>query len=219
MLMVTDLAIANEKIQDISLESKIGEGKFREVYQYENRAIKILKPYIRKDYGLFHINIPIHLYTKFKFGIADFNEFEYNNYRKIIDQVPSDIKDSFAEVFEVRQHQGDSLSINELVVNVDGSVSKALKQYGMVRNSGFWERLGKLEEFFLNKGISYLDIKPGNILVKELEDENIIPVIVDYKGVGTRTYPIQFNLLIKSQISKKIKRRFSRIRNNYQSNS
>lgn len=217
--MTADLAATTALIPEITLENKIGEGMYREVYQEGSLAIKVLKHYIRKDYGLFHLYFPTSLYTMFKFLIKDFNEFECDNYRRMIDQIPTELRDSFAKIIGVVQYEGRSISINELVTNIDGNVSKTLRQYGKVKNSGFWKRLGELEELFISEGIPYLDIHPENILVKELKNGDILPVFVDYKRVATKTYPFQFNLLFRSEIARKIKRKFFRIRREYQASS
>ena len=210
--------LANEFVSsslERRLEDRIGGGAYREVYREGNLAIKVLKPYVKKDYGLFSINFPAFLYTKIQFGIEDFNKFEYDNYRQMIGLVPLELRDSFAKIIRVEQNQNGSLSINELVTDADGCVSKTLKQYGEVRNSKFWERFNELEQLFLSNNISLFDINSENILVKELENGDTTPVLVDYKRFGTRTYPFQFGLLTESGVRKKIKRRFARIRDSY----
>lgn len=199
----------------ISLEDKIGGGRHREVYRYCNLAVKVLKPYVVKDYGLFSIATPTKLFSLYKVGSLDLNRVEYENYQKLISQVPEGVMDSFAKIFEISGNEGESISIGELVVNSNGTLSQTLEQYGGVKSPRFWERIKDLEQLFLSKDIPYFDIRPKNILVKEFENRDSIPVLVDYDAIGTRAFLFQINLLLKSERARKIKRRFSRIREKY----
>ena len=144
--------------------------------------------------------------------------YEYGNYLWVIGKVPEEMRGSFAQIFEVAKSNGKSISINELVVNADGRVSKTLRDYGPVSDPVFWERLQKLEELFLSKNIPYFDIRAKNILVKELEDGHMIPVLIAYKRVGIRTYPLQLNLLTKAGMSMRIIKKFLRLRELYKPN-
>ena len=206
------------KMGDLSLENRIGEGKYRVVYRHSDYAFKVLKPYVKKDYGPFHVKFPTSLYVKSKFGIIDFNKHEYDNYLGIISQVPEEMRDSFTQIFEVFYIDRKSISINELVINADGQISKTLRGHGPVKDPVFWERLQKLEDLFLSRNIPYFDIRDKNIAVKQSKDGHMIPVFIAYKRVGIRTYPLQLHLLTNCGISRRIKRRFLRIRELYKPN-
>lgn len=218
--MQTSLTVAQESgradlTDSYSLDQRIGEGHYRLVYRYGNLALKVLMPYRTKDYGLFCINFPTSLYATLKFLVTDLSIAEYDNYSKLISQVPQEIRDSFAIIFGVTPFKEGSISLCELVLNADGSLPKSLNQYGVVESSGFWMRMDNIEDFFLSRGIPNFNINGDNILVKELGDGNYIPVLIDYKRMGTRAYPLQLHLFLKSESAKRVKRKFSAIREKY----
>jgi hypothetical protein len=198
----------------ISPDKKIGEGRFREAYRVGDTVVKIMKPYVCKNYGLFTIRYPARLYIRCKFGINDFNAFEYEQYKRLQSQFPKDLQGTFAKLYGTVGPFGNSISIAELVKSANGEPSKTLACHGKVKDSRFWEQLGALEQFLLDESIPLMDIRAENILVKELPDEKIIPVLIDYK-CGRRMYPFQPDLWFPSRIRAKIERRFVRIRENY----
>lgn len=193
---------------------KIGEGRFREVYQVGGYTLKVLKPYTRKNYGPFHIAFPVTLYTTLKFGIPDFNEHEYNTYNSFADRIPSELRESFYHIHGVQKPNGRSCLITELVADTDGKPSKRLSEHGKIADSIFWKQIKRLEEALLDEGIMLMDINGENILVRKT-DNGPIPVIVDYKRLGGKTYPAQFWLSSGKQMEKKIQRRFQRLREQY----
>lgn len=199
-----------------SLDEKVGEGHYRIVYRHGDLALKVLKPYRTKDYGLLRIDFPTWLYAALKFGVTDLNMSEYRNYLSLIKEVPQELINSFAKIFGVIHSKQGSTSLCELISNADGSLSQPLEQYGTMRDSRFWVRIDKLEEFFLSRGIPNFNINGGNIVVRELGDGHIIPVLIEYKRIGARTYPLQLHLLLKSEAVKRVKRKFSSLREKYQ---
>ena len=201
------ISTATLKFGDLTLENKIGEGNHREVYLEDGLVYKAPKPYVRRRYGPFHITIPSSVYSLYELGAIDLNKFEYANYLRIISQVPNELKDSFVQIFGVITSPEDnsSLALTELVTNFDGSVSKTLSEYGTVTNPEFWERFDTIEKLFVGRDIPYFDIREGNIAVKELEDGNMVPVLIDYKKATIRAYPFQVNLLLQSERAKKLR--------------
>ena len=193
----------------ITPEKKIGEGSYREVYMVRNKAVKVLKHFIVKDYILFSIKYPTHYYTKLKFGIDDFNEHEFGNYSEL--KIPDEFKDNFAQIFGIEKNNGNSFSLCELILDSDGNVSKSVKEHKNIKDIDFWKNLDKLEEFLIDNRIYLMDIRPENILAKEING-SFIPVIIDYKRVGPQTYPFQFLLKSTNGIENKIRRRFERLK-------
>jgi len=200
---------------DLEKAVKIGEGKYREVFRVDDFAIKILKPHVRKNYGLFHIDFPSYLYTKHKFGIVDFNQFEYGIFRDFIERVPVEFREMFAQIHSVGKINGKSYSLSDIVVNRDGSLSKTLTQQGELDNYDFWRQIEELEEVLTDNTIQIMDIRGENIMVQEVEGK-VVPVFIDFKRYGGRTYPIQFWLLSEKQLIAKMQRRFQRLRELYQ---
>lgn len=95
------MAVTDCTLQPMDFESavKIGEGRYREVFRVRNFAVKILKPSIRKNYGFFHIDFPSQFYTTHKFGIEDFNQFEYDMFKSFIERVPAEFREIYTDIF------------------------------------------------------------------------------------------------------------------------
>jgi hypothetical protein len=189
----------------------IGEGRYRDVYAVGNEAVKVIKQFIRKDYGLFRIDYPAPFYIKHKFGIEDFNRFELDSYNQLMKHVPPGYTDSFSRIHRVVQKEGRSISISDLIRDSDGTLSKSLSDHGPVKDLEFWRRMSALRTLLLDNEIHLMDITGENIMVKKTE-EYALPVIVDYKRYGTNTYPFQFWMLSKNEREKRIQRRFMRLR-------
>jgi hypothetical protein len=194
----------------INPANKIGEGKYRDVYQVRGKALKILKPHVHK----FNLEFPTSVYTKLKFGIADFNQYEYHTYRKFIKEIPNKLKDRFAQIYWAGPYNGKSVSLSELVINSNGEVSESLSESGPVYDKNFWDAFNQVESLLLEKRIFLMDIHAKNIMVKESEGK-LAPVLIDYKRVGARTYPLQIWLLSQSRLAEKLKRKFQRLREEY----
>jgi len=199
---------------DLSQVAKIGEGRYRKVFRVGNKALKVLRPFVRKDYGLFHVNFPTELYTKYKFGIADFNQFEYEMYHEFIERISPELRNKFSQIHEIGKSNGKSVSLSDLVVNSNGNLAKTLSQYGIVDNPDFWRQIDKLEQVLVHEEIPIIDIRGENIMVREVDGESV-PILVDFKRYGRRTYPVQIWLFSKQQLVKKMKRRFQRLRDQY----
>jgi hypothetical protein len=195
----------------LELGTKIGEGRYREAYRLGNRVYKVLKPTLTKHYGPFSKKFDIENYTRNKFGIDDFNQYEFDSYRSIIGRIPNAYHDMFAHVRAVYYVGDRSVSISDLVINSDGQVSKTLAQ-GLPQNkSGFLHRLDDLELLLYANSIPLLDIRAENIVVREQLGEST-PVIVDFKKYGSRVFPFQPWLKLEVLLRHKMMRRFNRLK-------
>ena len=194
-------------------ENKIGEGTYRDVYQVSpDICAKKLKPRHIKNYWGFSVSYPTHLYTLFKFGVADFNKYESAEYQRITSLIPKELRDSFAHIRGVEQ----GILFQDLVKDFSGKLSIPLSRInGPINNRVFWDRMKQLKEFFLNRNILYYNLKPDNILVMGQNSERLIPVISDYKRIGPRTYPFQPELRIPAMARQKLIRRFERLISQY----
>jgi hypothetical protein len=195
---------------------RIGEGKYRVVSAFGfDKVAKTLKPARTKRYGFLPVNYSMWLYTPLKFGIRDINAHEQKNYKMILAQDPKGLRSSFAEILAVRKQRGKSVLVMKKVKDFNGETSKSLKETGPVKSRVFWRRIDKIENFFLEKKIPFFNLNGENILVKKISGSEAIPVIVDYKRIGARTYPFQPHLLIKPIAMQRVKKRFRQIRENY----
>lgn len=198
--------------------TKIGEGRYREIYRIsDDIVIKVLKAKRTKSYGLFTVSYPTEVYTRRKFGVSDFNDEEYRNYCRLAGKIPISLRSSFSAVFGVVETcSGIRGSLAELVRDYDGGVSLPLNQGASACEGTFWERLQELEEFLVNERIWLMDIRGENLVVKRNYDGTSMPVFIDYKRIGSKTYPFQFLMRFESQIRRRMRRRFERLRRDYQ---
>lgn len=194
---------------------KIGEGRYREVYRVDDDfALKLLKPTVGKNYFGVSVEFPAQLYTACKFGISDFNRFEHGAYQTFIQRISPEMRNSFAHIHRVGMFRGRSGSLSDLVADADGGVSQSLSEYGKVSDTSFWKRIDDIETALLDEKIWLTDIADHNVVV-QVVDGTHVPVLVDFKRYGRRTYPFQVWLLSQRQIEKKMKRRFERLRDEY----
>ena len=198
---------------ELSQLDKIGEGGYREVFRLNDTyALKVLKPRIGRSYGsIRNIGIPANLYTRLRIGTTDFNQFEYDRYKEFIKRVPNDSRDKFSHIHCVGEIEERSFSISDLVVNSDGSLGRTLLEYDRLDDDNFWRRVKKLEEMLITLNIPILDITRKNIVVKEVEGE-AYPVIIDFKSLNRRYYPLQIWLYSKEQLFRKMQKGFQRIK-------
>lgn len=209
------VSINNILSESISSEKKFGEGRYRAVYRIDDKVLKLLKPTIKKNYGLFSINFPLEQYVKLKFGIQDFNQFELDNYDNFIRKVPDEFKENFAEIYWAGRYNGISASISELVLNGDETISQNLSETKKIEDITFWKKINQIEEILLSNEIFITGIQGENIVVKTTQDCQT-PIFIDYKRFGDKTYPFQPWLHSKKQLTAKIKRKFDKLRETYQ---
>ncbi len=193
------------------LEHKIGESEYRTVYQVDtDKCAKFLKTHRQKKYGPITVSYPMQWYTWFKFGVADYNEFEFENYRMMMRKLPVEAHKYFARIFDVVKTSEASVSVSELVRDADGQISRTLQNVGMVADAHFWNALAFVRDALIEKGIPYFDALDANIVVKQ-DEFGPTPMFVDVKRVGANMYPFQPWLHVKSCRAAKTRRSFDRL--------
>ncbi len=208
--------MTTESIEILSnLNQKISEGVYREVYRYNGFAVKKAKRNITKTLLFIKVRIPTSLYTLVKFAIRDLNEYEYKQYRSIISKTPPNLHMCFAKIHKPIESNKTSYSINQLVMNDDGRISQTLLDYGKVNDKQFWSTIDELEKLFLENHIYYFSIGGYNICVNSQADGRLIPVLVDYKRIGIRTFWHQLPLYFPYFMKLKMRRRFQRLREEF----
>lgn len=188
---------------------KIGEGRYRRVFDIDGtRCIKILKPYVEKHYGPFSIRLPTRTYTKVKFGIPDFNEYEFQVYQQFFSSPPAHLRGCFERILECSELG----LVAEIVRDFNGEMSKTLEATGIVHATGFWGKLLEVKAFLIENDIPLFDgIGSSSIMVKQLDANTAMPVLVDLKWFGPQLYPFQPHLRMQQFAREKINRRFSRL--------
>lgn len=195
------------KISDLE---KIGEGKYREVYRWENYAMKVLKPHIKKQCGPITMHIPTKIHSRIKYGIEDFNMHEYENYQTMIQKIPEEYRTAFNKIHSHGTLGKNSISISDIIYNSDGTRSKSLFLTDKITDPAFWIMLQNIHDMMFSQEIFLLDIHAKNILVQDGK-----PVLFDYKRLGTTTYPLQAWLHIKDQKIRCMQRRLDRLEDVY----
>lgn len=135
------------------------------------------------------------------------NLLDYKNYQlleKIISG--SDFERNFVKIYYENNY-----IISEIVKDFDGSISQNLLKYDGVITENFWKILENLLQFLIRKNIYFFDLNKGNVLVKRVSKDEIIPIFFDYKSYNKK-YFLQLNLLFKSEREKKVWRRFERLK-------
>ena len=198
-------------------ESLIGQGAVREAYICGDFVLKVMKPdlHIRKKMFMGRVEIPAEQYLKKRYKIDDFNTYEFTQYLQLMQRVPAYLLDNFSKIIGIKEIQGRSVSINELVRDADGSISRTLADNGPVGDAGFWEKMDELEKFFLDARILHLGIDDRNILVRI--DEGTLPVIIDYKRMGKNVRPRTIGMFFAYGRAAKTRKKFQAIRNKYKS--
>ncbi len=180
----------------LKFAEKIGEGNFRECFAIEGEpdlCIKRLKP------GLgFRQKLQV------TFLRRRMNQEELKTYRNL----PVELKEYFNPIIDASQ---DYL-VTGRPMDFDGTYSRPVCAYGKVSNEIFWKEVEQVV-FLLDKHkIWFFDtFQIGtNILVQRLSETEWKPVIIDYKHLGWRAFPMQLNLLLNSEKRRKFYRCYRR---------
>ncbi|MBW3002262.1 PhoP regulatory network YrbL family protein [Candidatus Woesearchaeota archaeon] len=199
-------------------ENMIGQGAVREAYICGDFVLKVMKPnlHIRKKVFMGRVEIPAEQHLKKRYKIDDFNTYEFTQYLQLMQKVPAYLLNSFAKIIGVKEIQGRSVSINDLVRDTDGSISRTLADNGPIADEEFWERMGELEQFFLREEILHLGVDDRNILVRTTE-EGTLPVIIDYKRMGKNVRPRTIGMLFAYGRAAKTRKKFQAMREKYKS--
>jgi hypothetical protein len=214
--MTLELALPDTEI--FVPENRIGQGAVRKAYVCGEYLLKVIKQdiYIRKKMLFGQRKIPTEEFIKKRYKIDDFNIYEFAQYMQLMQRVPAYLRDSFAKIIGVKQIQGRSVSINDLVRDADNSISRTLEDNGPLNDVGFWKRMDELEKFFLDEKILHLGIDERNILVRRAE-EAVLPVVSDYKRMGKNVRPRTIGMLFAYGRTAKTRKKFRLMREKYKS--
>ncbi len=180
----------------LDLGDKIGAGHFRECFSVKGDpglCVKKLKP-----------NLTFFQRLHLKLLRRNFNQDEF----RIYNQLPQTLKPYFNPVI---QASGDYL-ITTRPMDYDGSHSLPVSDYGKISNAHFWNEMKKIVALFEKHNLWFFDaFQLGtNVFVQRLSEDRWVPIIVDFKRHGWRSYPAQLNLLCDSEKKKKFYRKYHR---------
>ncbi len=178
------------------LAEKIGEGNFRECFAVKGEpglCIKRLKPGL----GFLQRLQVIVLRRRM-------NQEELNTYNNL----PEELKPYFNPILDAKREY----LLTARPLDHDGIHSKPVRDYGKIANEAFWDDVENIVRLLDKNKIWFFDtFQVGtNIFVQRLTEKTWKPVIVDYKHLGWKAFPMQFNLLFDSEKRKKFFRSYRR---------
>ena len=193
-----------------------GEGRFRTTHVVGSRKdvlAKIPKEKIKKKFSFGTVSFPAAPYTLLKFGTTNINKADWENYQAL----PEIVKQQFTP--KTRMERG--VIFQDIVMDFDGAPSLSMddhyRQFGKIDNVYFWTKIEELRGIFLNAKQLPFDIFHGgyNIMIKKTSEDTWLPIIIDFKRLGKRSYLFQPQLLLNSEMRKKFLRRFKRFEDKY----
>ena len=188
------------------LVEKIGEGRYRECFAFENSdlCVKRLKPFIKKNYFGMEFKFETQKYVRRKFGIESLNQKEF----EIIDDLPQ----WFGRYIPNEVFLKDDLIYMSRPKDFDGSYSRTIQEHGRVDNPTFWRGVEDIVKMIEKNKLWFFDIfhYGNNLIVNKEYKCHWRPVVIDFKRLGSSSYPFQLNLRFEEQKRNKFYRRLNR---------
>ena len=183
----------------MELADKIGSGRHRECYAIPNSHLCAKKT---KDLKFNTRSLVTHL-------LSNPNQKEL----KVYDLLPESLREFFPKI-----HQHENLIISERVLDLDGTYSKSLQEYGKVENPAFWSQVDEISDTMVQQKLYLFDVFHfgSNVLVQRISEDVYKPVIIDCKRLGWAAYPFQLHLMFDSEKEKKFRRRLERFKKRFQ---
>ncbi len=175
---------------------KIGEGNFRECFAVVGEPGLCIKR-LKTGLGLRQRLQVIFLRRRM-------NHEELNTYKSL----PAELKEYFNPIIEA----SDDRLVTGRPLDYDGTHSRPVCDYGKVSNEMFWKEVEKVVALLDKHKIWFFDtFQIGtNIFVQRLSETEWKPIIIDYKHLGWKAFPMQFNLLLPSEKRRKFFRCYRR---------
>jgi RIO kinase 1 len=143
-----------------------------------------------------------------KYGIGDFLEYEWGNYRKIMAACPEDLRCHFVVMHGIEPTtDGRKALVMETVVDDRGEIAPNLVRNTRPLEPEFWTTLERIRrETFVAHSIDHFGIVRRNILVRSPK----VPVIIDFQ-TGRERFRGQFWLRFPWFVRQKINRCFRKL--------
>jgi hypothetical protein len=178
---------------------------------------KVPKKTTGKNYVFGKVSYPSAPYSLLKFGKANVNEAERENYEAL----PAVVRKEFTP--DYRMIRG--VVVQERVMDFDGTPSLSMieheKKFGKIDNKFFWEKIDQLKEIFTKEQEPLFNTfgDGSNIMVKKISETEWKPMLIDYKRLGRRSFPFQADLLLKDAVRNKFLRQFRRFEERFRPES
>jgi RIO kinase 1 len=143
-----------------------------------------------------------------KYGIGDFLEYEWNNYKKIMTACPDDLRTHFVTMYGIEPTtDGRKALVMETVRDDLGEIAPSLVKNTRFLKPEFWMTLERVrKEVFLAHSIDHFGIVRRNILVCSPQH----PVFIDFQ-TGRERFRGQFWLRFPWFIRQKTNRCFRKL--------
>ncbi|PIE66214.1 MAG: hypothetical protein CSA26_01355 [Desulfobacterales bacterium] len=143
-----------------------------------------------------------------KYGITDMLQYEWDNYRAILERIPEHYHGFFVQIYGIESlANGAKALIMECVRDNQGNIAKNLDENRVPLEPAFFHNLEMLrKEVFLKYSIDHFGVACRNILVRD----PATPVLIDFQNTKQR-YKYQFWLHIPWFVRQKMNRRFQRV--------
>lgn len=187
------------------LAEKIGEGNFRECFAVQDHPGLCYKR-LRPDLGFLQRLQVLFLRRRM-------NHEELQIYHAL----PSELKPYFNPIVDASK----SFLVTARPMDFDGSHSRSVRDYGTISNRHFWEQVERVVDLLDGHKIWFFDtFQVGtNIFVQRMSENEWKPIIVDYKHLGWKAFPMQLNLVFDSEKRKKFYRSYRRFEARFRSNA
>jgi hypothetical protein len=143
-----------------------------------------------------------------KYGIGDFLEYEWSNYRKIMAACPLDLHRHFVVMHGLETaNDGRKVLVMDTIRDDRGEIAPNLIRNTRSLDPGFMQTLDRIRrEVFLAQSIDHFGIVRRNILVRSPDD----PVFIDFQ-TGRERFRGQFWLRHPWFVRQKINRCFRKL--------
>ena len=148
------------------------------------------------------------LIVREKYGISDFLEYEWRNYRKIMAVCPADLRRHFVSMHGIETaSDGRRALVMEKVTDDRGEIAPSLVRNARALDPQFRDTLERIRrEVFIAHAIDHFGIVRRNVLVRGTAD----PVLIDFQ-TGRERFRGQFWLRLPFFVRRKINRCFRKL--------
>lgn len=148
------------------------------------------------------------LIVREKYGISDFLEYEWRNYRKIMAACPADLRRHFVSMHGIETaSDGRRALVMEKVTDDRGEIAPSLVRNTRTLDPRFRDTLERIRrEVFIAHAIDHFGIVRRNVLVRGTAD----PVLIDFQ-TGRERFRGQFWLRLPFFVRRKINRCFRKL--------
>ena len=148
------------------------------------------------------------LIVREKYGISDFLEYEWRNYRKIMAVCPADLRRHFVSMHGIETaSDGRRALVMEKVTDDRGEIAPSLVRNTRTLDPRFRDTLERIRrEVFIAHAIDHFGIVRRNVLVRGTAD----PVLIDFQ-TGRERFRGQFWLRLPFFVRRKINRCFRKL--------